>query len=34
MVGDRLVFNSIEFWWGKNPIGKPEEFKPQETESK
>jgi hypothetical protein len=28
------VFNSIEFWWGKNPIGKPEEFKPQETESK
>ena len=34
MVGDRLVFNSIEFWWGKNPIGKPDEFKPQETESK
>jgi hypothetical protein len=33
MVGDRLVFNSIEFWWGKNPIGKPDEFKPQETAS-
>ncbi len=31
MVGDRLVFNSIEFWTGKNWIGKPDEFKPQET---
>jgi hypothetical protein len=31
MVGDRLVFNSWEYWSGKNPIGKPDEFKPQEA---
>lgn len=31
MFGDRIVFNSIEFWSGKNPIGKPDEFKAQET---
>jgi len=27
--GDVLVFNSIEFWTGNNPISKPQEFKSQ-----
>lgn len=34
MFGDRIVCNSIEFWTGNNPIGKPEEFKPQATAAK
>lgn len=29
MLGDLIVFNSVEFWTGKNLISKPEEFKPQ-----
>ena len=24
LFGDRLIFNSIEFWGGENPISKPE----------
>ena len=36
LLGDCIVFNSVEFWTGKNWIDKPEPFKPQEkpTESK
>jgi len=29
VVGDYLIFNSIEFWGGENPIGAPEPFQPQ-----
>lgn len=31
LTGDLLIFNSVEFWFGKNWINKPQEFKPQET---
>jgi hypothetical protein len=31
LTGDYLIFNSVEFWTGKNWISKPEAFKPQET---
>jgi len=31
LLGDCLVFNSVEFWTGSNWIAKPEPFKPQET---
>ena len=31
LVGDYLIFNSVEFWSGKNWIDKPEAYKPQET---
>jgi hypothetical protein len=31
LFGDMIVFNSVEFWTGGNWIGKPEEFRPQET---
>jgi len=35
MFGDYIVFNSVEFWTGSNPIDKPAEpFKPQETAAK
>lgn len=27
--GDAFIFNSIEFWGGKNPIGAPDPFTPQ-----
>lgn len=27
--GDIIIFNSVEFWTGKNWIAKPEAFKPQ-----
>lgn len=27
--GDAVIFNSIEFWGGENPIGKPAEHKNQ-----
>lgn len=27
--GDAVIFNSIEFWGGENPISKPQEFKSQ-----
>jgi len=30
-LGDALIFNSIEFWGGENPISKPEEFTSQGT---
>jgi hypothetical protein len=30
MLGDYIVFNSVEFWTGSNWIGKPGEYKPQE----
>src|SRR5262249_22520002 len=33
LFGDLILFNSVEFWSGKNWIKKPEEFKPQETSS-
>ena len=33
LFADCLVFNSVEFWSGKNWIDKPEPFKPQETPS-
>ncbi len=29
LTGDFVVFNSLEFWTGKNPISKPQEFKGQ-----
>jgi hypothetical protein len=29
LFGDYLIFNSIEFWGGENPISKPEEFTSQ-----
>lgn len=29
-IGDHLIFNSVEFWSGKNWVNKAEEFKPQE----
>jgi hypothetical protein len=29
MFGDHLIFNSIEFWGGENPISKPEPFTSQ-----
>ena len=28
-LGDAVIFNSIEFWGGENPIGKPAEHKNQ-----
>jgi len=28
-LGDVLIFNSFEFWGGKNPIGAPDPFTPQ-----
>lgn len=28
-LGDVLIFNSIEFWGGNNPISAPEPFTPQ-----
>ncbi len=31
LFADNLLFNSVEFWTGKNWIDKPEPFKPQET---
>lgn len=31
LFGDLILFNSVEFWSGKNWIHKPDEFKPQET---
>jgi hypothetical protein len=31
-VGDALIFNSIEFWGGENPISKPEPFTSQSGE--
>ena len=31
LFGDYIVFNSVEFWTGKNWIDKPEAYKPQET---
>lgn len=34
LFGDYLLFNSVEFWTGKNLINKPEAFKPQETAAK
>ena len=33
-LGDILIFNSIEFWTGNNPIDKAEPFKPQEAAAK
>ena len=30
LLGDMLIFNSIEFWSGNNPVSKPEPFKAQE----
>jgi hypothetical protein len=30
LVGDCVVFNSVEFWTGNNWIAKPEPYKPQE----
>lgn len=32
--GDLILFNSVEFWSGKNMIAKPEAFKPQCEEAK
>ena len=29
LFGDLVIFNSIEFWGGENPISKPTEFKSQ-----
>jgi hypothetical protein len=29
LLGDMLIFNSVEFWSGENWIAKPEPFKPQ-----
>jgi formate hydrogenlyase subunit 3/multisubunit Na+/H+ antiporter MnhD subunit len=29
LFGDVIIFNSIEFWGGENPIAKPAEFKSQ-----
>lgn len=29
LFADVLVFNSLEFWTGDNPISKPQEFKSQ-----
>jgi hypothetical protein len=31
MLGDIVLFNSVEFWTGENMISKPEPFKPQEV---
>ena len=33
LLGDCPIFNSVEFWTGKNWIDKPEPYKPQETAS-
>ncbi len=30
-LGDALIFNSIEFWGGENPISKPQEFTNQNS---
>jgi hypothetical protein len=30
-LGDAVIFNSLEFWTGDNPIKKPEEFKTQQA---
>ena len=30
LLGDCVVFNSVEFWTGDNWIAKPEPYKPQE----
>ena len=30
ILGDALIFNSIEFWGGKNPIDSPAAFTPQD----
>ena len=29
LTGDVLIFNSIEFWGGENPIGEPDPYTPQ-----
>lgn len=29
LIGDYLIFNSIEFWGGENPIQEPQPFSPQ-----
>ena len=29
LLGDRLIFNSIEWWGGENPISAPEPFETQ-----
>lgn len=34
LAGDCLIFNSIEFWTGNNPIDKAQPFKPQEVAAK
>lgn len=30
LAGDIVIFNSIEFWGGNNPVNEPEAPKPQE----
>ena len=29
MLGDAIIFNSIEFWGGDNPVAEPADFTPQ-----
>jgi hypothetical protein len=34
LLCDGVVFNSIEFWGGKNPIDPPAAFTPQDKQDK